>query len=367
MRSLEYGDEEVGAKEIMFAVPSMVIGIGILFLPRSLANETNFYDGAVSLLIGGFLAVFFTWVNAKLASKFPGKPLFSFVPLLVPKPVVFVLKMILTVHAMILAAYEVRMIAEIAKQYLFDQTPVEVLSVLFLLVVVYAVSGSRVGILRLNILFLPIIYCVALAISFLNIAYFDYHNLFPVLTTDWNGYVAGIKQSFFSMQGFAILLFYIALMNKPKEAPKAAVKGMGMVILLYLVLFTTCIGVFSNDSTSTMVFPTIELAKEIQVPGGFFERFESLFFTIWIMAIFNTAAMSLDMTVISLRSMFKKLKKKNAIIIISPMVYLICMYPQSFIEIMGFGKIISYSGVLVAIILPSILLIIAKIRRIGDS
>ncbi|THE09602.1 spore gernimation protein [Bacillus timonensis] len=365
MKSFEYGDGEIGKKEIMYAVPSMVIGIGILSLPRLLANATNFYDGAIALLIGGALAILFTWIAANLSSRFPKKSFFSFAPLLVPKPIVFILNVWFTIHFIFFVAYEIRAIGEIAEQYLFSRTPVEILSVMFLLVVVYSVSGSRVGILRLNLLFLPIICFIAVSISLMNITYFEFQNLLPVFTTDWSGYLEGVKLSFFSFAGFEIVLFYVAFMNRTKQAAKFAAAGMGLVVGLYLIIFTTCIGVFTNDTTSTMVYPTIELAKEVEVPGGFFERFESLFFTIWIMAIFNTTAMSLDIAVFSMGSLFRNMKKATRILIISPLSYLICMFPQNINEITSFGTFISYSGGLVTIFIPSILLAIAKLRGIG--
>ncbi|WLD92751.1 endospore germination permease [Alkalihalobacillus sp. AL-G] len=367
MKSFEYGDEEIGVKEILFSVPGMVIGVGILSLPRLLSTATNFLDGWISIIIGGIVAIFFTWIVAKLASRFPRQTFFTYASSIISTPVAFALTLMMSIDLLLFTAYEIRSIAVISKHYLFDRTPVEVISFTFLLVVVYAVSNSRVAILRLNVMFLPIIFFVALLVCVMNIKLFEISNLLPVFQSEWTGYLQGGKESFFSFAGFEILLFYIALMNQPKRAPKFAALGMSIPLFLYLVLHLTTIGVFSYQVTASLTYPTIELAKEVVIPGGFFERFESIFFTIWIMAIFITTTMAFDVTLIALSSLFKKIKKRTWIIMITPVIYLAAMLPQSYAELGKFGSFISYTGLTMSVVVPTCLLIMAKLRGVKSD
>ncbi|WP_404451852.1 spore germination protein [Virgibacillus necropolis] len=364
MKSFEYGDEKISDREIMLAIPSLVIGVGIFSLPRDLANVTTASDGWIAILVAGLVAVLATWLLAKLAIGFPNQSFFTFSSTILSKPVAVVISLLFAVIWLGITAFEVRRIADVSKLYLFDRTPVEVISLCFLLVVVYAVSGSRAGLFRLNMLFLPIILLIALVVFVFNLGFFDPNQLLPMFETDFKGYVKGIHTGLLSYVGFVIVLFYIGLVDNPKNVPEKAAIGMCIPIALYLMLFLLCIGVFGHSVTANLLSPTIELAKGVDVPGGFLERFESVFFIIWIMAIFNTTAMALDIVVLSLNSIFNHTKKIKVIILVAPIVFSVSMFPQDLIEVTLLGSIVSNAAFVYTIFIGVVLFIVAKVKGV---
>ncbi|MFZ3579651.1 GerAB/ArcD/ProY family transporter [Virgibacillus sp. DJP39] len=366
MKSFDYGDEKISEREIMIAVPSMVIGVAVLTLPRDLASVTSASDGWVAILGSGLVAIAIIWLLAKLTSGFPNQSFFTFTSTILSKPVAIIISFILAIIWLNVTAYIVRSISEVSKQYLFDQTPVEVIGLCFLLVVVYAVSGSRAGLFRLNMMFLPIILIISFIVSIFNLSLFEPPQLLPMFKTDFNGYLEGLHTGLTSYAGFIIALFYIGLVENPKNTPKYAAIGMSIPVLMYLMFFILCIGVFGNEVTANLVFPTVELAKSVEIPGGFFERFESVFFVIWIMAIFNTTAMALDIAVLSIHSIFKKAKKIKVVLLLTPIVYCTSMLPQSLVEVASFGAIVSNAALIFTLLVGSFLLVIAKVRGVGQ-
>lgn len=364
MKYFEYGDEEISNKELSISVVSMVIGAGILTMPRGVAENTKGVDGWLAILAGGLIAMFFAWICAKLASRFPKHTFYDYTASVVTQPVARGITFLFGIYAMMFTAYEMRVVANILKIYLFDRTPIEVLGLIFLWVVIYAASGSRAAILRINLMFMPIVLFMGLAVVFMNLGFFETDHLRPFFTTDWKGYFKAIQVTGFTFSGFEILLFYVALSNKPSKAPKAAIIGLSIPLVLYLIIYTFVIGVFGHEATKQMIDPTIELAKEVEVPGQFFERFESIFFTIWIMTFFTTATMALDITLICLQSVLNKVNKMTLIFLLAPIAYLVGMIPEDLNAVSKFGDYLSYFGVGFSAILPSVLLIIAKIRGI---
>ncbi|WP_200416405.1 GerAB/ArcD/ProY family transporter [Virgibacillus salexigens] len=362
MKWFEYGDETISDKELMIAVPSITIGVGILSLPRFIAKDTVSSDGWITLAISGILFIGLAWLIAKLASSYPDQTFVEYAGSLVTKPIAVILTFLLAVHGLILGAYVMRVIADIAKEYLFDRTPVEVIALSFLLVVVYAISGSRAGLFRLNMMFFPIIIFITGAVGLFAIAWFDPKNYLPVFKTDFSGYLSSFKSSSFSFIGSGIILFYTCLVRKPKKVPKMAALGMSIVPGLYIVIYLMCIGVFGNLVTANLSYPIIELAKEIEIPGGFFERFDSIFFVIWIMSIFNTMVMAFDVSVFAFESIFKW-KKIQLILVLTPIVYLMGMFPQDLIAVVRFGEFVSYYGISVTFFVTIGLYIISTIKR----
>lgn len=58
MRSFKYGDEKISGRELMIALPSIVISVDILSLPKEISNDMNGSDGWIVLLVaGGFSAI----------------------------------------------------------------------------------------------------------------------------------------------------------------------------------------------------------------------------------------------------------------------------------------------------------------------
>lgn len=362
MKWFDYGNDRIGMIELTASVTSIVVGVGVLTLPRLLATDTQSSDGWISLVVAGMLAMVTGWILANYCKLLHDKGFYAFNAKLVTKPVAALVTSIIVIYFLLYAAYEVRSIATISKQYLFDRTPIEYIALAFLLVTAYAAAGSREGIIRLNLLFLPFVIVIALAVLIFSVGIFNYHDLKPFMVSDWRGLAAGTKDCVFSLLGFEAVLFYATMIKKPSSAPKAVAIGIAIPVLFYLALYVICVGVFTRPALKEIMYPAVELAKEAEIPGEFFERFESLFFVIWIMTIFNTTCMAMDVSVHALASMLPKISRIRWVIMLNPVIFLICMLPEDTDQISKLGDIISYSGLTFGIGVPLLLYVYALLR-----
>lgn len=367
MNPFKYSDEKISDRELMIAIPSVIIGVGVLSLPREIANVTLFSDGWISILIAGIFITFITILGMKVAELFPGKSFLSYTSHLVTKPIALLFLLIVIVISLFFCAYSTRYIAYIAQQYLFEHTPMEVIALSFILVVVYAVSGSRAGLFRLNLLFLPIILFVFLLVGVFNVTWIERNNFLPMFQTDLQGYLLGIKETFTAFLGFEIVLIYTMLINRPKKLTKKVIIGMSIPILFYIMIFLMTIGIFGYRVTANLEFPTIELAKRVDIPGGILERIDPFVFSVWTMTIFTTAAILLDVIVLLLSSLFKKISKKMLTFILSPIVYYISMFPQQIDHVQTATSIVSVIATYSLIAIVIILFIMTKIRGVKKS
>jgi spore germination protein len=367
MNSFEYGDNQISERELTFAVASMMIGISILVLPRVLANSTELYDGVLCIIFGGVISMGFAWLIAKIALQFPQQSFFSYTSLLLSKPVAYFISFISAVFFFVLTAFQAKSLAQIAKQYLFDRTPIEAIVFTFLLLVIYGVAGTRVGLFRLNVMFLPIVVLMLILSQLLVIKDFKFDNIRPFFVTDGSGYLRGTLESFTSYYGFIILFFYISLLKNPKKAARAAVNAVALPIFIYVLIYTFAIGVFSNSVASNIIYPTIELSKEVDLPGAFIERFDSIFFTIWMMTVFNTSTLALDISLISIRPFLPKVKKIIILSCSAPFLYLVAILPKNLVELVSTVHVLSYVAFFLSFILPVLLFLAMKWRKIGHG
>lgn len=367
MNTFDYADEQIGKREVWVAVSSMVIGTGILTLPSALANRTEAADGWVPLLAAGIVSMLFAWIAAKLSSRFPKQTFLSFSTAIIGKTPAVLLSLMFGIMFLGIAASSTREIANIAKLYLFDRTPLEVVALVFLLPVVYAAAGSSITVLRLNVLFLPVVITIICFVLVFNLHFVKVGELLPVFTTEPSGYLRGWLESSYAYLGYGNLLYYAVFMKQPKQAPRAALLGMSLPIVLYILIYVMSIGILTNAGTANIVYPTVEIAKEVEVPGHFFERFESIFFTIWIMTIFNTVAMSVDLSAIALVSVFPRFNKLTWLLIVVPAAYLLSMQPQNTLILEQYQEWLSYYGLLLCMTVPALLLLVAVLRKVQGS
>lgn len=367
MKDFEYGDQDISNKEIFFIVASMMMGVSILSLPRKLANVTNGVDGLLSILMAGIFFGFFGWLTSKVVSKFPRKTFREYTSDVLGKPIGTLLTLFLGLTFLLTVSFETRSLASIARLYMFNETPLEVISLIFLLVVNYAVAGSRVALIRLNLMFYPIIVVIVLFVQFFNFGFVELENVKPILTTNFGDLVKGGYFTSLAFVGYIVIFFYSALVKDTTNSPIATVLGMSVPLLLYLVIYFFAIGVFSAEVTRNIIYPTIEVAKEVEVPGEFFERFESIFFTIWIMTIFTTATLAYDCTINAFQSIFKKPKRISWVLLLSPIIFIMSMFPQSIFELELLGVWLSYSGILYGVGISSVLYVVSKVRGIKSE
>ena len=334
--------EFINEKDIMFAVATNIISITILFLPRYIADNTVAADGWLTIVFGGFIAIIFAWILAKIASSFPNQSFLSFASYLVSRPFAIVLSILFIVQYITISFFQIREIATLSHEYLFDRTPLEVVCLAFILVVIYAVSGSRAAIFRLNILFFPFVIVGLLLLIFFPMGAIKIENLLPVFETDLKGIMQGTTSSLHAFLGFSIVLFYISLVKNPKQTPKMTVIGILWPFFFYIVIFIVCIGVFGNATTHNLYYPVFELSKTVSNPGNFIERFDSILFIIWTLIVFTTSLMAFDIAVLLLNSIFKNTSKMKIISILSPIIFFLAMLPTNYVVINKIAKYIVY-------------------------
>ncbi|PYI51209.1 GerAB/ArcD/ProY family transporter [Paenibacillus flagellatus] len=350
--------------ELWITIASWALGVGILTLPRLLAHSCETSDGWISLVIGGTLAAFFSWISLTLTLRFPGATFYEYTSRIVTKPVACVLTLLMAVHFLTFPAYVTRVLSDISRLYLLYRTPMEVLTLAFILILAYAASGSRAGLIRLNVLFLPIVLFILVAALGLNGKDVETDNLLPAFVTPSGRIWEGVQTGAFSFISSDILLFYGTLLERKKGAARAVWIGMAIITILYILIYIVSVGVFSREATEQIMYPTIEMAKKVEFPGVLFERFELIFLTTWIMTIFNTCVMALDISVWSVRMIFPKWNKTLTTVSLSTLVYIATAIPANTPERDAFGQWIGYDGLVLAILLPTLLLVIAMLRRI---
>ncbi|MFC4770296.1 GerAB/ArcD/ProY family transporter [Effusibacillus consociatus] len=350
--------------QLLVLLVSMMMGVGILTLPRGVTDAVGTPDGWIAVILAGLLTTIPVAAIGKLSAVFPRQHFLHYSQEIAGKHLGWLLGFLYSCYFIMFLAFEVRVLGEVVRQYLMDKTPKEVLIVMAFFSSVYLVTGGLGSVVRINQLFLPIMVVVILTVFLLSVQNFEMKNVQPILSKGFSPLAKGIPQATLSYLGFDILLVFSAYLEKPEKAVLMGIMAVAIVCVIYTVNVFLGIGTFGAETLVTLIWPTLEMVKGIEIPGGFVERLESLFLTIWIMAIFTTLSIMHFLASLILGQLFNRDQRWFSYAIL-PVSYIVTMSPKGLIDVFAFGAFLSNIGIFFAGAVPILLLLIARIRRLG--
>lgn len=297
--------------EMGITLMAVTIATGIITVPQKLAETVDGPDGWMSLLIGGGIVMTIITLYTCLQRNFQGRTILQFfaegrLGTWISKG----LALLFIIYFVTQVGFQARVLGIVVKMYLIDQTPTEVIIGLILLTSAYAVSKGVQGVVHLSLMFVPFILIVALATVIFNIGEFSLSTFRPVMAEGITPALLGVQDTTLSFSGFETLFFLMAFM-KQADLRSSVILNVSMlsIVILSILITVMTYSLFTVEQTKYIIFPMMELAKEIEIPGGFIERLESLLMTVWVMAIFLTLAIFHFLAVSIIRNHFMPKKK----------------------------------------------------------
>jgi len=324
----------------------MIVGTGIIILPRSLATEMGTTDGWISLMISTVIVMVGIVLIVRLQNYFPGQNLLQFLAEgKVGKWLSKLLAFSFIIYFICISAYLARFLALVISIYLLNLTPNEIIVMMILLLSTYAVSKGLQGIIHLNLMFTPLVIFGALGIITFEIPHMDLTNLLPIMSEGFPPILKGVKETTFTFLGIEILFFFMAYMKKSDLLASPLILAIGFISSIYLLIIIMTISIFDLESTQKIMFPMIELVKEVEVPGKIFERAEPFFITIWLMTMLNTIAISQYLsTNILIKEFMTKVKEDWVTAGLVFVIFMLAFIPKSVVELFIFSEWIAIVG-----------------------
>lgn len=357
-------DDQISPIQMTVILISVMFGVGILTLPRVVAQTVGTPDAWMAVLFAGGIGIVQASVIGKLCAVFPRQDFFAFSQLILGRPISVIITLLFVLEYLLVFAYESRVMGAVVRQYLLDRTPLEVIVLIMLFASAYLVAGGVGPLVRINQLFLPIIlFFVAIGVL-LGFQNFDAKNALPLFRTGFKPLLDGTIESAFSFLGFEIMLFLSVYLQKPEKVLGNGVLAVVVVSISTTVIVFLAIGVFGVQPLSRLTWGGLEIVRNIEIPKGLIERTESVFLTVWIMAIFTTVSLTHFVSSLLVGQILNK-HWRSMMYWMLPVAYIISMTPKSLIEVFQLGNYLSYLGLFLNSVVPTLLLVVAKVRRVG--
>nr|WP_042474212.1 spore germination protein [Bacillus ndiopicus] len=360
--------DRITTSQAIVVLVNYILATGILTLPRFSLEKVKTPDVWISVLLGGLIAMIAGVIIVKLSQQFPEKTFYQYNQEIIGKWLGAFLSILVISYFFLIAAFEVRTMAEVTSLFLLEGTPTWAIILPFLWVGLYLISSGINSIARLFEIIFPITVIIFLLVAFLSIGIFEIDNLRPVLGLGIIPVLKGVKTSTLAFLGPEIMLLLIAFMQKSdkKKAVKVVLVGLTIPLIFYIITVVMVIGALSVDGVLTRTWPTIELMRSFEIPGLIFERFESFLLVIWIMQIFTTFTITYFAAAFGLSCLLKK-NIRIFMFALLPVIYLIAMTPKNINELFKFGDMIGNAALILFGMLPIILLFIARLRGVKNE
>ncbi|MBK3494259.1 endospore germination permease [Viridibacillus sp. YIM B01967] len=359
------GKQVISVRQFTIIVMLFSIGTAILIIPASISQEIK-QDAWIAALLGVILSLLivklfigvgninskmtFVEINEGVLGKYVGKItsiafiLFSFI-----------------------GASELLYYLENFMNSIMPETPAAAFGILFMLVIIYSMYLGIETFARATELLVPLFVLIFVFFVICISPQIDIQNIQPIFETRTKPLIFSILLflSVFSFPQVVLLMIFPSAINVHKSASKGFYIGTiagGVVLFIMIVL---AIAVLGATNVSQNAYPSYTLAMRISI-GNILERIEIIMAFMWIITIFIKTFMYFYASILGLSQV---LKMKDYRSLIFPMGMILFTLSQ-----IGHPNIVDSHifdkeawlpfSLIFAIILPLLLLVIAKLRGI---
>lgn len=357
-------DDKITTSQAVIFVTNSILGAGILTLPRDVTEQVQTPDAWVTVLVGSAFVLLGVLVMTKLSQQFPGNTIFEFSQKIAGKIPGSALALLLLIYFLLLASFEIRVLAEVNIFYLLEGTPMWAIIIPFIWTAAYLASGGINCMARMFQIIFPVSILILLLSLFLSIRIFDINQLRPFLGEGLPPVFKGLKSSLLIYTGCEVALILVGHLQHPEKAVKAMLAGTSIPLILYLCTTVIVVGGMSTDAVLRSTWPTLDLLRSFEITGLFFERFEFPFLVIWMMQMFCNFTSYYFVTSLGISQIFR-IKFPVVLFALMPVIFIVTLAPKTINDIFGFGSAIGYMSVILFVLVTVPLSVIYLIRKKG--
>jgi spore germination protein len=282
--------EKIGTDQLTVLVANFIFTGTLISLPQSLAElsgQNSWYVPIVGfLMMGAFIYVLLG--SKQQLPKFSKK-------FLAGKRTILE-KMFLVVFATLFVSTfirDVRGLVDFIATVLLPTTPIDVLTILAILIIVYLASGGLEVIARVTAIHFGVLAIIILVLPFMMLNEINVGNFQPVFSQTFIPDVTKSSFILFSWVGEAIfILLLIGNMEDVRKTRRAAVKGIGAGMFLLAILLALMVAVLGVDIVKASSYPSHQLIQQINLTD-FLDRLDLVIVTVWIPAFITKISLDL--------------------------------------------------------------------------
>ncbi|MFD2611256.1 GerAB/ArcD/ProY family transporter [Paenibacillus gansuensis] len=276
--------EQITFKQFVFYIYKTQIGIGVLTLPRIVAEEAS-TDGWISILISWGVTLLIGIFIIGLLRRFPGHTLYEILPKLFGKVAGSALTLLWVVYSLFSAGVVLFTMVYIIQVWILRNTHFVVLVITYLLPI-YLIAKQR---LQVQTRFAEFVYISTLwmpPLLFFSLRDANVLNILPIGKEGIGNVLKAVPYTLAPLLGFEGAYFLQPYLKDRSKALKGVTLAVSMAAVLYLFVVIISFLCFNENEIQDYFWPTLQLLKAITLP--FIERFEIVFLAFYLTIVAQT-------------------------------------------------------------------------------
>lgn len=272
-------------RQFTILVFSVTVGDLVLNLASIIASESR-QDAWLACIIGCALGLLLVLLYSTIAKRCGSTPFFTFTNQMLGRWLGTIFALCMLIFVLITVSGFVREVSVFMVIYMLPETPIQVTTLLLLLIIVIATRLGLEAFTRSAELFFGafVFLFILFAISIIPSIHFDYYE--PILGLGPKPLIRGIMQT--TLLVFSELFVFLKIIPHVVSKQKLQVNfliGATLGSIVLIILTYLCVIVLGVESTARHIYPVYALARKINV-GNFLQRFELIFTVMWVFTTF---------------------------------------------------------------------------------
>lgn len=357
----------ISTRQVMILLVLQMFNINMILIPKI----STYYvgrNGYILPIIAILLGIIYVYFITALTMRFPDKTLVEITKALLPNGIAYIVVWIFAAKLLIGTGLELRMFGELISQVMLPRTPLAVIMLVMLLTAGYLVKSGIEATARMSEVLIYFI-MIPVAIVLIMIAVqVDYQEVLPFLQTDIKSVGWGALSISYMFTSLEFLLMMTGLMRKPRKVRKVGIGAVCVIGIVQGIMTLLTIAEIGVGETQREIWPVLGLLQSIGINNSVVENQEVILLGVWILSVFIYISSGLYFASLIGGRSFKFRRENVFVLPLIPIIFFIAIAPRNIIEAYEYYlKCQMYFSFWFVVVVPLVLLLIAKLRRIGDE
>ncbi|MFJ5757653.1 GerAB/ArcD/ProY family transporter [Neobacillus sp. NPDC093182] len=348
----------INAFMLVFIIHGVQVGVGLAGLPRVVYLEAK-HDAWISVFLAGIVTSVVLVFMVQMLKQYDSADLYGIHVDVFGKWAGHSLNFIYMIYMTFTFFIILMNYVEIVQVWIFPTLPTWQLSLVLILLVIYAVYGGiRVVV---GVAFLSVIGTIWLAVvMFVPLQFGDFTHLFPIMNANTKQLLMGAHSTTLSMMGFEIIMFVYPFVKEKQKAMLFVQIGNMLTTIMFTIATLISIVFFASNSLEKTIWPVLSMFKIVRLPN--LERFEFIAVSFWMLIILPNMCFYLWAASKGFSRILRK-KQKWGVWIIAIVTFAATFFIKSRYQMNTITDLMAKAGFYLAFCYPVLLAIIVFIKK----
>lgn len=282
---------KIGTKESIALLVTITFNHIIMNITKSIINTTA-SASLLNILYVGVIAIIFTSIVCYFLNKFPTLDLIDISEYLGGKVLKWIIGLLFIGYFVFFTGILLHLFAYSLEIIYFQLVKVIYIVALLVICAVSACTMRHNAIYRSTYIIFPIIIISTLFLFISNLRYMEFEKMYPILGNGlYTTFISGLS-NMFAFQGLAYIYFMPSTLKEPNKIKKVAITSVILSCIILLLSIAIILFMFDGFVETDELLPLYSAVKYIEF-GSFFQKLDSAFVLIWIIAFVSYLSIAL--------------------------------------------------------------------------